>query len=85
MIMKSGLVMTSASSLSTCGCIPSGFDVVLLFQRQAGPAAVSTSVICLFDRALSFSNFVHSIFMFLTLHSAVMFLGSFPLFKLSTR
>ena len=34
---------------------------------------VSMSVSCLFDRALSFSHFVHSIFMFLTRHGAIWF------------
>lgn len=38
-VIESGLAMTSAGSLSTSGCIPSGFDAFLLFQRQADPTA----------------------------------------------
>lgn len=55
------------------------------FRGEQIQLPVSISVFCLFDRALSFSHFVLSILMFLTLHRAVCFLGTFPLFKLSAQ
>lgn len=55
------------------------------FRGKQIQLPVSISVFCLFDRALSFSHFALSILMFFTLHSAVCFLGSFPLFKMSAQ
>lgn len=55
------------------------------FRGKQIQLPVSIRVFCLFDRALSFSHFALSILMFLTLHSAVCFLGSFPLLKLSAQ
>lgn len=84
-LSKSGLTMTSASSLRLVGASHQVLIYFFCFRGKQIQLPVSISMFCLFDRALSFSHFVLSILMFLTLHSAVCFLGSFPLFKLSAQ